>query len=162
MAEDAKKEKRAKQMYELLCKTLDDRGLRYSKDGKDEDGDWKVHFGGTGEDLQMNFVIYIDVGRQLFRFMSPMPFKIGEEHRLDVAIATCQANNLMVDGNFDYNIDTGSIIFKMTTTFRDSVISQDLVDYMLGVTINMADEFNDKFLSLDKGTMTLDEFLKKY
>lgn len=160
--EDAKLDKHAQSVYSTLCKLLDKRGLKYENVGKDKDGDWTVRFKGTGDDLPMEFVLFIDVKRQLIRMLSRMPFCFSEAKRIDGAIAVSHANYRMVDGDFDYNIDTGAIIFKMTSSIRNSLISEDLLNYMLNISINMTDEFNDKFFMLDKGQMTLQQFIDKY
>ena len=159
---DEKKDKHAQSVHSTLCKLLDKRGLKYQNDGKDKDGDWTVRFKGTGDDLPMEFVLFIDTDRQLIRMLSRMPFCFSEGKRIDGAIAVSHANYRMVDGDFDYNMDTGGIIFKLTSSILNSLISEELLSYMLELSISMVDEFNDKFLMIDKGQMTLQQFIAKY
>ena len=91
-----------------------------------------------------------------------MPFRFSEGKRVEGAIVTSRANYVMVDGNFDYDYTTGSIVYKMTSSIRDSLISEDLLFYMVSCAFSMVDEFNDKFLMVDKGAISLEEFFKQY
>ena len=159
---DAKLEKKAIEVYETLCSALDKHGLKYEKEGKDKDGDYTVRFTAVGEDLPMEFVVFVDVERQLVRLMSQMPFRFSEGKRIEGAIVTSRANYRMVDGNFDYDYTTGRTIYKMTSSIRDSLISEDLLFYMVSCAYSMVDEFNDKFFMIDKGGMSVEDFLKKY
>ncbi len=105
--------------------------------------------------------IHIDAERELVRMMSQLPFTFSEAKRLDGAIATSQANYKLVDGNFDYDFATGKIFFRLTSSFRGSLISKDLLNYMIDGSCYMVDEFNDKFLMIDKGLLTVDDVFRK-
>ena len=147
----------AQQVYETLCKALDRRGWKY---GKDEEK-LLVHFGVRGDDIPMNFIIYVDAERQLVRLMSPLPFKMSEEKRMEGAIATCAATYGMADGSFDYDLSNGEIVFRMTASIRESQLGEGLFQYMMSCACAMADKYNDQFLALDKGIMSIADFLAK-
>ena len=66
-----------------------------------------------------------------------------------------------VNGSFDYDISDGKIIFKLTQCFRDSLIGDGCLQYLLGLGCHMVDQYNDRFLALSKGIMSLSDFLKK-
>ena len=156
MAEDMKL-KNAQSVYKTLCDTLDARKWRYDKHPED----LIVRFEVVGEDLPMEFIAKIDVERELIRLVSFLPFKFSEAKRVEGAIATSQANFRLCDGSFDYNILDGKVNFRMTSSFRDSLISQELFAYMIDCACDTVDDFNDKFLMLDKGVLELEEFFKK-
>ena len=84
---DEKKMILARRTYEMLCDALDARSWNYSK----EEEKLLVHFGVNGDDIPINFVIVVDAERQLVRVMSPLPFKMSEEKRMEGAIAACAA-----------------------------------------------------------------------
>ena len=46
--------------------------------------------------------------------------------------------------SFDYNIRDGSITFRMTASYRESVIGEGLFNYMIDCAAATVDEFNDK------------------
>ncbi len=143
--------------YRTICSALDARDWKYEKDNDE----LLVHFGVNGEDLLMNFIIVADAERQLIRLMSPLPFNMSEDKRLEGAIATCVATYGMADGSFDYDLSNGRIVFRMTQCFRSSVIGEELIQYMISCACAMVDKYNDQFLALDKGVMSISDFMKK-
>ena len=109
----------------------------------------------------MKLLIKVDEDRQLIRVMSPMPFKMDESRLAEGAVAVCAASYGMVEGNFDYDISDGSIVFRMTASFRESLIGAEMIQYMISCTCSMVDKYNDMFLALSKGMLSLEEFMKK-
>lgn len=148
---------RAQKVYETLCSTLDSHEWHYKKDEER----LSIACGAQGEDLPMEITIRVDVERQLIMLLSHLPFVISEDKRLDMAIATSIANNGMVDGSFDFDITNGHMFFRMTSSFIESEIGSELFTYMLMVSCHTIDEYNDRFLMLGKGMMSIEEFMKK-
>ena len=153
----ADKKMLAQQVYQTVCAALEARDWKYKK----EEADLLVRSGVRGDDLPIEFVIAVDEERQLIRVLSPLPFKMSEDNRVDGAIAVCAANFGMVDGSFDYDLANGRIVFRMTASFRESTIGQLLIQYMISCTIAMVDEYNDKFLALNSGVMKVEAFFQK-
>ena len=145
-------------IYNQICAVMDARGWKYDKHEQDN----VVHFTVVGEDIPMEFIAYIDVERQLVRLMSQLPFKFAEDKRIEGAIVTSSANYAIADGCFQYDITDGEIIFKMTSSYRDSLISNETIDYMVSCSLAVVDEFNDKFLMVSKGVKSVEDFLRKY
>ena len=154
MAEEIKMDL-AKEVYATLCAALDKREWHYEKDEEN----LVVHFLVGGDDIPMSFIIAVDAERQLVRVMSPLPFKFSEDKRMDGAIATCVASFGLADGSFDYDITTGMVVFRMTATYRESKLGDGLFQYMISCSSVMVDEFNDKFLAIDKGLMSIGDFI---
>jgi len=109
----------------------------------------------------MQFILVVDESRQLIRLMSPMPYEISEEKRMEGAIATCVASFGLADGSFDYDLSNGRIVFRMTASFRESVIGEGLFQYMISCSCAMVDQYNDQFLAIDKGLLTINDFISK-
>ena len=147
----------AQQVYETLCKALDRRGWKYSKD----EAEFLVHFGVNGDDIPMKFIIYVDAERQLVRLMSPLLFKINADKRMEGAIAACAVSYGMADGSFDYDLSDGEIVFRMTASYRESQLGEGLFQYLISCACAMVDKYNDQFLALDKGIMSIADFLAK-
>ena len=78
---------------------------------------------------------------------------------VDMAVAVAASNWGMVDGSFDYSLSDGNLIFRMAASYRDSMIGDELLSYMLGVVCGTVDRYNDRFLMLCKGTLSLGDFL---
>lgn len=154
---DEKKMELAKQVYQTLCEAVEKREWNF---GKDEEK-LLVHFGVNGEDIPMQSIIFIDADRQLIRLLSPLPFKMSESNRMEGAIATCVASFNLADGNFSYDLSDGTIVFKMTASFRESIIGEGLFQYLISCACSTVDKYNDQFLALDKGFMTITDFIAK-
>lgn len=148
---------RAQKVYETLCATLDKHEWHYQKNEER----LSIECGAQGEDLPMEITIRVDAERQLIMLLSHLPFVISEDKRLDVAIATSIANNGLVDGSFDFDITDGHMFFRMTSSFIESNIGSDLFTYMLMVSCRTIDDYNDRFLMLGKGMMSIEDFMKK-
>lgn len=154
MAEEIKMEK-AKEVYAGLCAALDKRGWTYDKD----EAKLMVRFNVSGEDIPMRFFIMVEAKPQIIRLMSPLPFKMSEGKRMEGAIATCVANYGMVDGSFDYNLATGEIAFRQTASYRESNIGDGLFQFMISCACAMVDKYNDRFLAIDKGFLSISDFI---
>lgn len=154
---DEKKMELAKQVYQTLCDAIERREWNF---GKDEEK-LLVHFGVNGDDIPMQFILIVDAERQLIRVMSPLPFKMSASKRMEGAIATCAASFGMADGSFDYDLSDGTIVFRMTASFRESLIGEGLFQYLISCSCAMVDKYNDQFLALDKGIMSITDFIAK-
>lgn len=154
---EEKKLKNARNVFNTLCEMLDEKNFHYDK----HEEDLTITFGMNGEDIPMQFVVNIDAKRELVRLLSPLPLAFDEDKRVDAAVATCQINYRLADGSFDFDFKTGRVLFRMTSSFTDSLISKDLFEYMIAVAGYTVDEYNDKLFMLAKGMIPVDEFFKK-
>ena len=149
------KKEQAKKVYETLCIAIDNRKWQCTR----HDDTMVVTFGVASEDIGMNFILAVDAERQLIRLLSPMPFDIVEEKRIDLAIATCVATNRIIDGSFDYDLSDGKIVFRLTAPFMGCEIGEKLLQYMISLSCAIVDNFNDKFADINDGKLTIADFL---
>ena len=149
-------EQKAREVYETLCAALDEHNWHYTKD----ESMLLVRFTVTGEDLPIAIIMVVDQKRQLVRLLTRLPFTIGEERRMDLAVATCAVTDRLVNGSFDFDILKGTITFRMTASYRESVLGKGLFTYMMDASCATVDDYNDKFLAINKGYLALDDFLK--
>ena len=146
----------AKATFETLCKALDNHKLRYQK----HEETLSVECGIQGDDLPMEFDIRVDAKRMLIMVLSKLPAKIKEEKRLDVAVAVSAINNMLADGCFDYDVASGNMFFRMTNSFLGSTIGEEVFAYLLFFACEVIDAYNDKFLMLSTGMLSLEQFLQ--
>ena len=152
---EEKNVKQAQAVFRSVCEMLDEHGWRYSKD----ESNLLISCSARGEDLPMEIRIRINDDLQIITLYSQMPFLIPENRRKALAVAVCAANNSLVDGSFDYDYRTGGIVFRLTSSYRDSLIGKDVFEYMLMCSFAMVDEYNDKFLMVAKSEMSNEEIL---
>ncbi len=148
---DEMKLERAKIVYGTLYEVLDENDWYYEKN----DEDLVISCGAQGEDLPMEIEVTVSARSQMVILLSHMPFSIAEDKRLDLAIAVSIVNNRLVDGCFDYDVKSGNMVFRMTNHFLDSTLGKKVFSYMLFCSCQTIDKYNDKFLMLAKGMLSL-------
>ena len=145
----------AKVVYDTACEALTERGWKYEGDLET----LRIKTGAVGEDLPMEIIIDVNADRQLFLVISPLPLKVPEDKRVDLAVAISVINNQLIDGSFDYDMRDGKILFRLTSSFIDSKISKEAITYMIMCSCSTIDDYNDKLLLLAKGMLSLEQFL---
>lgn len=147
---------RAKQTYDILCKMLDNKNWRYDK----MEEDLVIKSGVKGDDLPIDFIMRVNPRNEIVSFISWLPFKADESKRIDMALAVCAANFGLADGSFDYDLSDGTILFRLTSSYRECILSEELLEYMLLVAASTVDEYNDKFFMISKGVLTVQQFIE--
>ncbi len=153
--EEQIKLEQAKIAFATICQALESHDWKYKKDEEA----LSVECGAQGDDLPMQINIRVDVERMLVLLVSHLPFAIQEDKRLDVAIAVSAINYALVDGCFDYDLASGNMFFRMTNSYMESKLSEEVFSYMLFCSCHTIDEYNDKLLMLAKGMISIDKFL---
>lgn len=139
--------KRAEGVYNTLCSAFDKMKLNYKKD----DEDLSVTVVAGGNDLPMGFRIKIIDSLQTILLTSPIPFDVKPSKRLDIAIAVTRANNIILDGSFDYDLKDGIVSFRMTSSFLDVEVDEAEFTYMIRYAYAVVEDFNDRFESVNNG-----------
>lgn len=150
---DNRELRQARAAFDALCNALDADGWHYEKDEED----MSINCGAQGEDLPIEIMISVNADRALVTLLSEMPFKAPESRRREMAVAVARANDGMVDGSFDYDYSGGTILFRITTSIRESLIGERALQYIVYCACNTIDRYNDKFLMVAKNDMTCDE-----
>lgn len=147
---------KANSVYKTAICAFESDDLKYDRD----DGNLTIKSGFNGDDFNMEFILKVNAEKEVVQLFSVLPFKVPEDKRVDLAIAICAANYGLVNGSFDYDISDGSIIFRMTTSYKDSIIGIELIKYMIYVSIGTVDSYNDKFFMIGKNMMSVQDFMK--
>ena len=147
---------RAMKIYGDICDVLDAKGWNYTR----REDSLAIVLSVRGNDLEMDLLIRVDSERQLVSIVSPMPFAMSDEKRIDGAIATCAATYKLADGSFDYDVNSGKIYFRLTSTYRGCDIGEGLLEYMVDVSLSTIDVYNDKFMALNKGYIDIKSFFE--
>ena len=148
--------RQAKMVYETICSTLTARNWKFTR----HDDDLTITCGARGDDLPMDIVIIVNQTAQVVSLYSVLPFNVKENARVDAALAVCIANYGLVNGSFDYDVSDGEIRFRMVSSFRESILGEELFDYMLMCSAITIDKYNDKFLMISNGMWNIEQFIK--
>jgi hypothetical protein len=147
----------AKKIYATMVKALRDKNWKF----EEKEEELTIISIYQGEDIPMAFKINVDSDREVIRFISPMPFHIDEDKRVDAALAVSVANYGLVNGSFDYDLNDGEIRFRLTTSYVDCEVGPKFFFDMMATALSTTDEYNDKFLMLSKGMLTLQQFIEQ-
>lgn len=149
---------KAQEVFGTLCSMLDSKGWKYDK----QEENLLIKSGVKGDDLPIEFFIRVNPKNEIVSFISALPFSVPSEKAIDVALAVCQTNYALADGSFDYDVVGGKIIFRLTSSYRESLLSEDLFEYMLIVSAGTIDEYNDKYFMITKNMLTIEKFLESF
>ena len=130
---------------------------KYEKDAEKFEFTYQV----SGDDLPMKFVMKVDPERELIRIFSFLSFDFAEDKRIEGAVAVSVANYGMVNGSFGYDITDGTVFHKISVAYTDIEINADMINYIMGVGMATVDKYNDRFLALNKGYITISDFINK-
>ena len=152
---DEKELKQARVAFETICEMLDDNGWRYNRD----DDELKITSGARGDDLPVDLNMYADADRAIITIISKLPFDFPEDKRIEAAVIISMVNYNLAHGRFDYDITDGSLLFRANTSFKSSLLSKELMQYMLAVVCSTVDNYNDKFKAFADGEMNISDFI---
>ena len=141
---------------EALLSAMNEMGLSYGKEDENTYG-----FAYSGDDLPMYFKLSVDEEMQLIVLLSPQQFYIRPEKLRDAAVAVGQINYSLTDGSFDLDVQSGMIVFRMTSSFAGSLVSPRMLEYMIECAVYTVDEYNDKLLLIDSGEIDATEFIRQ-
>ena len=147
----------AENVFKSICTMLDNINFRYETGRREED--FVITCTVNGDDIPMKMLIIVRPEREIVSLLSPMPFMTPEDKRVDMALAVAIANYGIIDGSFDYDLNDGEIRFRLTASYIESLLGEELFKYMLFVSANTVDRYNDRFLAIAKGMMTLEQFI---
>lgn len=152
---DARKINEAKLVYNTLCTTLDNMNWKYGK----EEENLIVRTSAVGDDLSMKLYMKVDASRSVMYLKSGIPFNSVPKDRIpDLMQAVIIANWAMLNGSFEMDRSDGYVAFKVVVPFMESLISERVCKYMINMSCDMIDKFNDKFVAVVENRMTIDEF----
>ncbi len=146
----------AKRAFDNMIKMLDSRDWNYEK----YEDKLTIRCSIAGQDLPIECLMMVQEANQVVQVYSTLPCRMPEDKRVDGAIAVCVANYGLCNGSFDYDISDGEIYFRLTTSYTETVLSDELMERMLFVAAATIDKFNDKFFMLAKNMMSLQQFIE--
>lgn len=152
---DEKVLRQARNVFRTVCQTLDDRNWTYEKDEENLVVKCKVN----GDDIPIFIKIIINVDLEIVSLYSHLPIEIPSKEIVPVAVAISAANLNMVNGNFDLNISNGNLLYRMASSFKESLLSKDMFEYMIDIACMTVDHYNDKIKMVVDHTMSLDDFI---
>ena len=149
--------KNAIRTYKAVLDWFEDNDVTFDRD----DSEMCVSSYFTGEDLKMNYTVRVNPEREVLTYESPMPFTVPKEKAVNMAFAVAAINERLANGCFLYDMNADSVRFKMTTCFTGaSVVTEEMIAYMIITSTGTVEEYNDKLFLLTKGILDYTDFIE--
>lgn len=157
--EDETRNANAQAEYELLCQTLDEIEVPYTKEEEKLVVRFKIQRDEKSVPLTYYMRIFPDAENVLL--LSPLQLEVPEDKRFEMSYAINGINTLLFHGVFDFDIKEGSILFRVSTSFIDSIVGAVVFVDLIRMTDVLVNKFHGDLLALAEGNITLDQFIEK-
>ena len=147
---------KAKEVFSTLIDMLDEKDWKYEVDEEK----LLIHSNMNGDDFPITYIMLVDPKHEVVQFLSKLPCEMPEDKIVEGALAVCGANYGLCEGSFDFNLSDGSIFFRLTSNYSDSMISKTSLEHIMFVAAFTVDRYNDRFFLLSKGTINLQQFME--
>lgn len=143
---DKKQLKQAQAIYKTICKSLKSEDWNY--DGSEED--LVIKSGARGDDLPIPLMIRVNAEKEAVSVYSELPFLIPEGVRNRLAVAINIINFELFNGCFDYDYNSGKILFRIVQFYRGCELNKDIIMHLVMMACTTADRYNDRLLYIAK------------
>ena len=94
--------------------------------------------------VHLKFSIYPENG--MMTFFSLLPFDVPATKVSEFAKLVCTVNYYdFYAGNYDYNPDTGKVVFRLAILYRGSIISSELLAESVQYVVDTVSKYNQRF-----------------
>lgn len=147
---------KAIEVYGTLCRALDNRNWKYDK----AENKLMVKTDVKSDPFNIEFLLCVKPKSEVVSLYSFFPFKIPEDKRSDFAVAVCSANYTMINGTFDYNPSDGSIVFRLVSSYKDSIPGEGLFNHVINISASTIKRYSEKFSLIGKGLLSVQQFIE--
>ena len=99
--------------------------------------------------VHLKFSIYPENG--MMTFFSLLPFDVPATKVSEFAKLVCTVNYYdFYAGNYDYNPDTGKVVFRLAVLYRGSIISSELLAESVQYVVDTVSKYNQRFFEASR------------
>ena len=148
--------RQAQVCYNTITQALDNMGWKYTEDNST----LRIKYDAYGEDLCATYIFAISAEKETVTLTCTLPYRAPRHDRGNFAKAMALANSRFYNGSFEFNPQTREVLYRMTTFLKGGMsFSVEAATYMIDTSCDTVDKYNDKFLAVGKGYLTLDQFI---
>ena len=122
-------------------------------------GDHVIRYTYTGKDFPMDFLVMIRDKADMVLFRTVMPCRIPDDKMTEALLATHMANNKFRMGEFVLDFERKQVSFALNPLYEDATPREEWFIYLMQLAHMVADEYNDKFMMLAKGMISLQDII---
>lgn len=149
-------QKKAEEVYGLLCMALSGRRIKYISDQQT----LTVRFPVQGRQYPGELQIRVDPEYEMVVLSAELPFRVKAARRLDMAVAVCALCYKLYIGRLEYDMRKGLVAYKMTDLYFNSQLSPGFFREMVRTAQKLARRCYRILKALNDGTITVEKFLK--
>lgn len=139
--------------FKNLCKTLDELNLKYDKDEEK----FTVNCAVKVKDMPFDFIIKLNTEIDVLVLLSPVISDVAADRRGSMALAVARANLHMISSNFDFNTKNGSLIFRLSTAYADTVLNREAFKNMVMTALSTIGFYYEKLLAVANNDMSAEQ-----
>ena len=151
------KSKRAREIFQLLCFSLDNRNWKYNKNAEN----LSVSFDVLVKDMPMHLKMYVERDREIVACYTTQDFSVPESKVPAFCMGVCAVNNHLVDGSFDFDILRRVVTYRLTASYHDAIVGTELFQYMIDCSAATVDSVSAGMKAFAEGRMDYDKFIQK-
>lgn len=155
---DKQEKKSAQTEFKSVCSVLDSRYWQYEKN---EDA-LEVNFTADGKTMPLSVRVKVNPEHMtvtVFVYMLPVELPEGKDAQL--AIAAALLNEEVVHGSFDVDFSARRMFFRVSTSYRNSVIDEEAYFYLIAVAFSTVDNVAATIKALCDGKVNVEQMLEK-
>ncbi len=154
----SKEAKNAAVVFKAICDAIEERNWKYETN---LDTLSAYVFLNT-EDLPLNLSFSVNMKQEIVEVLSLLPFEFRPEKRVEGAIACSFVTLMLRQGAFVTDYDSGSTWFRLAASYRDMVVTKDFIGWLLTIAAVCVDHYNDKLYMVDRGELSVSDFMKLF
>lgn len=153
---------KAKSIYNLMCSALERGGYEINR--TDELNSATLLTNGVEIDRPMLTYCCVDKQTESIRYQCELPALFGDDRRDTVLTVVNLLNHVSKVGAYEmfFGFDLAGIRLKVDIPYTGSIISKDLIAYVLDEVLDEAEKYNKDLYDLAGGEITLKEFLDSH
>lgn len=114
--------------------------------------------GAKGNEMPVPLVINVNTNNEVLAIYSELPLNIDEKARNRIAVAINMINYSIVNGSFDYDYNSGRVIFRMAHYLPENDFTVYDVRRMIVITCGTVNRFNHRIAKIAQATeISLDQ-----
>ena len=147
----------AKEVYEVLCRTLDEMQWEYTKNEE------ILHVSVKTPEavIRRRFGLMVNQKNAVVSLVLLMPFPVPKEKQREMALAINLLNNSLHYGSFLYALDERCLYYRVTNGFLDCKLGKGLFERMIRLSVVIIDDYYTQLEALASDEMTLEAFIDK-
>lgn len=145
----------ARKNFENLCMMLDAEAIKYVK----SEERFTVQTGIRSKKTDILVSITLNADFSILSVACPVNVTVPENYAGQFAVAVSRINFAIIEGGYDYDPKSGAVLYRISTCYEESVLSEEALRYLLFTALRISDEFHGVLQTVVERAMTPDQIV---